>query len=185
MNIKGVIGGTTSFIGSSAPLSGIGTYSAPSTQPLYMMDLSGGLVGSPSSSTIRLWFGGARNATTAEGKIMGLYANWNSTNSNYDVGFLSSGAVTANPYPDIGMWQITSGALTLESKGTLSSPTLSVPATLRSGVIAAPAASAASPRVMTCISPRPTAPGASGGQRRAVLIQAFPHRDGPLWPAPP
>lgn len=136
MSIRGVIGSTTSFIGASAPLSGIGTYSAPGTQPLYQMDLSGGIVGSPSTSTVRLWFGGARNATTAEGKIMGLYANWNSANSNYDVGLLSSGAVTANPYSDIGMWQITSGALTLESKGALSSPTISVPATLRSGVIA-------------------------------------------------
>lgn len=120
--VKGIIGSTASFIGGSAPLYGIGTY-AVNTNPMFAMDLSKNRNSAfANTDTISLWFGGTKTSTSFKGKLMGLYANWNGT--NYDVGYVTSGAVTDSPvtgnlYSGIGMWEITAGSLTSSSKGTL------------------------------------------------------------------
>lgn len=126
---QGIIGSTDHFIDDTATLSGIGTY-AVNTNPMFAMDISKNRDSAfVNTDTIRLWFGGTKNSTQFAGKMMGLYANWNSVNKNYDVGYLTSGSaldepvpgepVTGNLYSGIGMWELTSGALTSSSKGNL------------------------------------------------------------------
>lgn len=137
--LKGIIGSATSFIGASAPLSGIGTYYAASVYPLYEINISKNLNAAFKADSLNLWFGGVKNSTSLSGRMMGLYANFNGT--NYDVGYLSTGDVTGNFYSGIGMWELTSGALTSSSKGTLDTvsditPNITVTNTPRIGSIA-------------------------------------------------
>jgi len=136
--LKGIIGSATSFIGASALLSGIGTYYAASVYPLYEINISKNLNVPNKADSLNLWFGGVKNSTSLSGRMMGLYANFNGT--NYDVGFLSTGDVTGNFYSGIGMWELTSGAMTSSSKGTLDTqsditPNITVTDTPRIGSI--------------------------------------------------
>ncbi len=128
--LKGIFGSNDPFIDDTATLSGIGTYYAASVYPLYEINISKNLNAAFKADSLNLWFGGTKNSTQFAGKMMGLYANWNSVNEKYDVGYLTSGSaldepekryqpVTANLYSSIGMWELTSGALTSSSKGTL------------------------------------------------------------------
>ncbi len=142
---RGILGGTSALLESgSVALSGIGSYYSAADNPLLKMGIQGYDLANAGSAYggayLEMSMGGVRNATTAYGRIVGLYAK--RVAAAYDLGTVSSNFFTANLYPDLnplgpadpnyqagtGMWQIANGA-TLSASASLgaveSTPTIS------------------------------------------------------------